>query len=289
MSISVFLDSGAYSAKSQGVHIDIQEYISFVQSNSKVLDVYANLDVIGDPEATLQNQKIMEKAGLKPLPVFHVGEDEQKYLKHYVDNYDYVAIGGMVKYGRLTEFLDRVFSKYICDDKGMPKVKVHGFGMTNLKLMLRYPWYSVDSTSWIMTGSLGSIMIPRKKGNQYIYDKGSWKIQVSGRKGKDAWHFNNLPPVSRAIVEEFIQSKGFIMGESLFKKVDASYQPKDGEKWAGAADVDGKRELEVIVTSGLCNDYKLRDKLNIDYFVCLQEQIPKWPWKFNKPRTGFGL
>ena len=42
----------------------------------------------------------------------------------------------------LLPWLDRIFSTYICDDKGFPKVKTHGFGLTT-SLMIRYPWYSV--------------------------------------------------------------------------------------------------------------------------------------------------
>ena len=55
--INLFLDSGAYSAWSKGVTIDIDEYISFIKKNIKYITVYANLDVIGDPEATYRNQK----------------------------------------------------------------------------------------------------------------------------------------------------------------------------------------------------------------------------------------
>ena len=34
-------------------------------------------------------------------------------------------------------------------------MKVHGFGMTNPNLMQRYPWYSVDLSSWLKTGMYG--------------------------------------------------------------------------------------------------------------------------------------
>jgi hypothetical protein len=81
----IFLDSGAFSAMSQGVHIDIVDYIAFVKQNKSKLKVYANLDVIGNAEATLKNQEIMEKAGLSPLPCFHYGEDK-KYLQMYCEN-----------------------------------------------------------------------------------------------------------------------------------------------------------------------------------------------------------
>lgn len=140
--LSLFIDSGAFSAMSQGEKIDISKYIKFIKRYEKYIDIYANLDVIGDAEKTLQNQKTMEKAGLRPLPCYHFKEDI-KYFEYYLSNYDYIALGGMVGIRReiLSIWLDNLFGNYICDKEGMPKVKVHGFGMTSLKLMIRYPWY----------------------------------------------------------------------------------------------------------------------------------------------------
>ena len=74
----IFADSGAYSALSQGVDIDIDVYAEWLKANRHLFFVYANLDVIGDgaiaAEATWANQRILEDHGLAPLPVFHAGE-----------------------------------------------------------------------------------------------------------------------------------------------------------------------------------------------------------------------
>ena len=43
-----FLDSGAYSAMSRGVTIDLSEYCSFIKQYREKIDPYASLDVIGD-------------------------------------------------------------------------------------------------------------------------------------------------------------------------------------------------------------------------------------------------
>lgn len=159
--VELFLDSGAFSAWSKGASIDIQEYIEFIKQHEDVIEVYANLDVIGDAKATWKNQRIMERAGLHPLPIFHFGSPEH-FLEKYVSAYNYIGLGGTVGIaaGGIDSYLDRIFSKYICDAKGVPKVKVHGFGLTSLRLMLRYPWYSVDSTSWVVAGRMGSIYMP---------------------------------------------------------------------------------------------------------------------------------
>ena len=53
------------------------------------------LDGIGDPLQTYRNQLEMEARGIRPLPCFHAGEDE-KYLEYYIQNYEYITLGGMV-------------------------------------------------------------------------------------------------------------------------------------------------------------------------------------------------
>jgi len=160
-----------------GVHIDIHEYIKFIKENKDIISVYANLDVIGiggkqpnrlTAEKTLENQRIMEKAGLNPLPCFHFGEPVE-FLQYYVKNYDYLAMGVAGNTGtKLIPWLDECFSKYICDNKGFPKVKVHGFAVTSLQLMLRYPWFSVDSTSWVVTVEWEQLCSKKKEWKIYL-------------------------------------------------------------------------------------------------------------------------
>ena len=174
--IDLFLDSGAFSAFTQKIEIDINKYIQFIKKHKKYIDVYANLDVIGNAEATYRNQKIMEEKGLHPIPVFHATKEPLLWLKKYVDEgYSYIAIGGMaggdISVKQIYPVLDEVFNDILTDSKGIPKVKIHGFGLTSLKLMLRYPWYSVDSTSWIITGCLGSINVPCFESGKYVYNK----------------------------------------------------------------------------------------------------------------------
>lgn len=138
-----------------------QDYIDFLKKEAKDLFVYVNLDVINNAELTWQQQLLLEQNGLSPMPVFHISSDE-KYLRRYVDNYDYIAIAGMGGNSRKNVFpmLDHLFKKYIMDDKGKPRVKVHGLAATSLPLMQRYPWYSVDSSTCHKLAIYGNILIP---------------------------------------------------------------------------------------------------------------------------------
>jgi hypothetical protein len=291
--IDLFLDSGAYSAFTKNVKIDINEYITFIKENEDVIDVYSNLDVISSAEGTWRNQIKMEKVGLHPLPVYHYGEDIS-WLQKYLDRgYDYMSLGGMVPISTadLRPWLDNLFSKYLTDEKGIPFIKIHGFGLTSLSLLFRYPWYSVDSTSWVMTSRMGGIQMPRWKGGEWCYDENSWKISVSNKSPsqKDAGaHFTTMTVKEKELVLKYIEEKGYCMGSSTFRIEKEGYVLQDDERWAEKK-TKGPREVEKIEVVGLCNDYKLRDELNIIYYLDLEKSIPEWPWAFKIKRGGFGL
>lgn len=283
--VDLFLDSGAFSAKTQGITIDIQDYISFIKEHEAVLNVYANLDVIGDPIGTRKNQRIMERAGLSPLPVFHFGEDPEKYLKPLINKYEYICIGGMVKSGELVTFLDNIFSKYICDENGFPKVKIHGFGLTSLRLMLRYPWFSCDSTSWVLAGRMGGVYIPKFRNGKYVYDIDPWKIAVSNQSPntKEAGqHITTLSPNQKKVLFAYIHEKGYVLGSSHFKKVKQIHELKENEKWAEKKPKSKTdlRLLEIIDEPGISNKYQLRDEMNIMYYLDLEKSIPAYPRQF---------
>lgn len=312
--ISLFLDSGAFSAWSKNVKIDIQNYIDFIKQNEQNIDHYSVLDSIGDPIKTLENQNIMEEAGLHPIPCFHYGEDI-KYLQYYIDNYDYISLGGMVPISskELIIWLDSLFSKFICDVKGLPKTKVHGFGMTSLNLMFRYPWFSVDSTSWVLTGRFGSVFVPKFKDERYVYNENSWKVCVSNQspsQSNEGQHFNTFSPMEQEIITQYFDLKGFKIGKSEYRKENRkSYKLQSGEKWINSDTAPAARELiettgvyvssgilamrdlvEIVIEPGLSNDYKQRDELNIIYFLDLEKEFRPWPWAFkNKQIQGFGL
>ncbi len=266
--------------------------------------MYANLDVIGiggkqpnelTAKLTLENQKIMEAAGLDPLPCFHFGEPFD-YLEYYIENYDYVALGVAGNTGlKLIPWLDACFGEYICDDKGFPRIKIHGFAVTSLPVMMRYPWWSVDSTSWVQTGRMGSIYVPRYRNGEWIYDENSWKIAVSSRSpnNKEAGkHIDTLSPRQKQVILDYVHAKGYALGKSRFEKVSQSHELKEGERWAEKKpkDKSAKRLLEIIEEPGLSNRYQLRDELNIIYFQDLEKSMPEWPWPYKKKGVkGFTL
>lgn len=145
----LLLDSGAYSAMTQGFPIDVHEYATWLKRWTPYAMAYANLDVIRNPEATWAHQRILEDDyGFAPLPVFHVAE-EWSWLDHYADRYDYVALGVAGNHRRTADtpvywsWLVRCFHRV--QSKG---VRLHGFGISNVGVVNALPFYSVDSSSW---------------------------------------------------------------------------------------------------------------------------------------------
>lgn len=206
----VFLDSGAFSAFTLGATIDLPEYCNYINRNRDLWRVEDGdmmcsvLDGIGDPLKTYQNQLAMEQLGAKPLPCFHFGEDE-RYLEWYVANYSYITIGGMV--GKPSEtlrvWLDRIWEKYMIDGSGRPRLKVHAFGITAVPIMQRYPWYSVDSSSWIQAAAFGSIFTP---------DWGPIAVSEKSPSRHDAGrHLTTLTQVEQEAVLTTLEKQGFTL------------------------------------------------------------------------------
>lgn len=307
----IFLDSGAFSAYTRGININIEDYINFIKKHKEYISLYAVLDVVGDAESTLQNQRIMEKAGLKPIPCFHLGEP-LSYLEKYVHEYEYVAIGGMAKIpseSQLILFLDDCFD-IICDKKSMPKIKVHAFGVTRTPILTKYPFYSADSSSWLLTAAVGGIYVPwRKKDGSWDYleelpGKKTQKICVSSiskvlRTGVGS-HFANVSRKKQQVILDWISEHGYEMGTSSFRAVSPDYKLKEGERECCVKHIindvlcigsiqnnmteSKERIIETIHVPGLSNSYQMRSRINALFFRELGEHIPKWPWPW-KGRT----
>lgn len=200
--IKVFLDSGAFSAFTTGIDVDIKAYCDYCLKHERIIEVASVLDGIGDPLKTWQNQQLMESYGVQPLPCFHYGEPDE-YLVHYIENYEYITLGGMVPIStpQLKLWLDRIWHEFLTDDQGRPKVKVHGFGLTVIDLMMRYPWFSVDSSSWLQISSFGNVLIPEF--GIVCFSEASPQTKNAGR------HFDNLSTPEQDAVRYAVEKRGY--------------------------------------------------------------------------------
>jgi hypothetical protein len=139
-----FFDSGAFSVTTYQAAVLLDHYVQWLLDRKP--SIYAALDVLYNGPKSKRNFDLMLDRGLKPIPVFHPQENFD-ILRHYLKYSTWVGIGGLVSgqyRGKLNlDFLDRCWQ--IIFETHWPW-RIHGFGINQKQLMLRYPWYSVDST-----------------------------------------------------------------------------------------------------------------------------------------------
>jgi len=286
--ISFFLDCGAYSADSQGKPVDLEEYIAYIKQHEHLLDIYPVLDVIGNAEETWKNQQIMEDAGLKPLPVFHV-EDNMNHLFQCLE-YEYFCLGGMAggAGGKTRQaFLNKCFD-IICDTPDRkPKSKVHGFGLASPSLMVQYPFYSVDTSSWVAYSQYGIILVPKhdNAGNP-LYGATPTKIFVTERSPKmeiEGQHFKNLTSKEKDFVLKYIEDLGFQMGKSSTFEVSEDYTLQESETFMNKE----KTRVERAEICGISNNNSMRYVYNMRYFQAIADSCSEWPWSWSPKIRSF--
>lgn len=177
------VDSGAFTVWNKGGVIKVAEYIRKLIELLPHFDVAANLDVIPGKKgmaAADYTPEITEKAALEGwknylaisfslkahgidaqriMPIYHQGES-MDWLKKMVDHgATYIGISPSNDYAtaQRQHWLDEVFD-YL---RSLPAVpKTHGYAVTSPVLMKQYPWFSVDSASWVQQGGYGQVSTP---------------------------------------------------------------------------------------------------------------------------------
>jgi len=241
-----------------------EDYIRFVLKNDKYLYAYVNMDIINNAEESYKSLKYMESKGCHPLPVFHLGNNED-WLRRYVDEgYKFICIGGITPnpYPNLEEPLDRIWGDILTDKQGMPKVKVHGLACTSYQSLVRHPWFSVDSATWTKLGAWGAIYVPRKNPKTGVFDFNirPYAMQVSEKSssvGKRNDHLWTITGKESNQIKEWLKHIAIPVGNAKEK--------------------------------GVINDYECRMKANLLFFQALCDFLPKWPWAFNKSFKKKGL
>jgi hypothetical protein len=200
--MDLFLDCGAFSANEKEETISINRYADFIQQHGALFSLMANLDVIGDGPKSWENLKALESMGCNVVPVFHYEDDEKFLVKMLDGGYRVIALGGLVGASRniLREWLDDIWSKILIHPNGNPRVMVHGFGLTDFELMFRYPWYSIDSTSWARAGIFGECVFHQNN----RFHKIIFSNDNSSTRTSEGWHYNHLSKQQRATIDKWL-------------------------------------------------------------------------------------
>lgn len=160
---SFLLDSGAFSymngATGNGVDWDkyIEDYANFINKHNIKLFMELDIDsVVGIKQVERLRVKLEKLTNKKCIPVWHKSRGKDYWLK-LVKEYNYVAIGGIVT-KEITSKEYKYFNWFI-DTAKKENCKVHALGFTNLKGLTKYPFYSVDSTSWLSGNRFGGVYL----------------------------------------------------------------------------------------------------------------------------------
>lgn len=252
----------------------VDDYAAFIKKYQYGIDLYANVDAIPNPEITWRNQRYMEGVhGLDPVPCVHYTEDLVWLKKYIKKGYEIIALGGLVGSAGQDScrlWLDKAFD-IVCDTKNrLPKVKIHGFGVTTYGLLFRYPWYSVDSTTWTKAGGFGTIWVPHYRKGKPVFTQLPQdhpyivNVSMDSPVRKDRKHILNWSPNAKAVIQRWLDDCGIPMGRLN----------KDG----------------TIAEDGVITHHTYRRAANLHFFEALRNSLPKYPWPFRVVRRrGFNL
>ena len=179
----LLVDSGAHSAHTKGIELDLEEYIGFANDNIDKFTLYVQVDKIPGkyrmpktakdwleaPALSWENYLYMRERSKDPsklVPVFHQGEDF-KWLKNMCDytfsdgsHIPYIGLSprGDVSLKDKYDFSAECFG--VIQQSKNPNVKTHAFGATSLEMLERLPYTSADSTTWVLVSAFGQVWMP---------------------------------------------------------------------------------------------------------------------------------
>ena len=152
------LDSGAFTFM-QGTggvpNFDeyVERYADFINRNHVKKFFELDIDVVVGYNRVKKIRKRLENlTGQQSIPVWHLSRGLDEY-KRMCDEYDYVAVGGIVsgeidkkKYGALPSLISEAHKR---------GAKIHGLGFTALDWLKICHFDSVDSTAWTTGNRFG--------------------------------------------------------------------------------------------------------------------------------------
>ncbi len=289
--MAFILDSGAFSAWTRQVSIDLDQYIDFCSRHPQV-DYYVNLDVIpGSPTGqNMHTESIIEQAAAqgwknyckmirqlpieKVIPVYHFQESLKWLDKMLSTEAPYIGIGfGRANTTRLRAGWLKQIRRHLTGSDGKCIRAVHGFAVTGFDLMKCFPWHSVDSASWVQAGGFGKIYVPRYVAGAFDYSKDPTVFNVSDSsptRGEFNQHVLDTSPLVRSRVSAYLDSCGIPYGASEEVDVSPDYKLQVGrERWKQK----GQRIIRVT-ERGVVSDDQYRKLINAIFFHRVNDALP---------------
>jgi hypothetical protein len=272
---------------------------------------FATVDAIGNGEITWKAQEYFEKEhGLRPVPIVHFNEPLSWFHRYLEKGYDMIGIGGLATLPKRTlvkKWVDGAF-RIVCPRSNgyLPLTRVHGFAVTSFEYLMRWPWYSVDSTSFLIYASYGMILVPPflkgskrtafdflKKpivtsvsawGRQIDYDS---KIHVVNTIDRRSTKALIRPEREKFKIKRGVVTQGMIDfpgGAAAHYNRTLHHNCMAWLEYIGA-ELGETAEDGTVISKGISNDNALRVGANVRYYKELAEHLPKYPWPFEPTKA----
>lgn len=259
LGVDVFADSGAYSAFTTGATITVREYAAWLKEWRGCFSAAAALDVIGNPHASLaQTHELVAELGdigCPVIPVYHGTDGSIDWLDRYIDaGFKYIGIApGPVRRDR------KLFMHWLraCFARKPDDVGYHGFAVTGIDAMRAFPWYSVDSTSWMSGLRYGNLGLWDAAARRYrVLDMrnarklmdaqpmlGAYGLQLGDVRADDY----NMPAVVRASALSCQRLESYLSKTAVYQQAPRALT------WPGSGDALLRYYLGVIPGQGSPN------------------------------------
>jgi hypothetical protein len=174
--VDLWVDSGAYSAWTKGILLDVPGYAKFLDQLRPKLKRFrkvhlVSLDIIPGSygvkpsqddfkkalEGTVKNTEQLIKLGFPVIPVFHQGEPKEVFNYYLGLGIDYLGISP----ANDSKQSDRLRFVRSClpliPREGNTFLATHNFGNVVSNQLTAFPFYSADSTGWKIAVGYGEM------------------------------------------------------------------------------------------------------------------------------------
>ena len=153
LGLRLFCDCGAFTAKAKNLSIDPDQYAAFIEVAYRYFDKYTSLDHYYAPvDATVIEYVKLWGLGLSPIYVSHAGEslEELRRVLHGERGFKPMNVGwgGAARDGAgvRIEYVHQMLK--LIPPEQLLDMQIHGFGMLQESLVKRFPFTSVDASTF---------------------------------------------------------------------------------------------------------------------------------------------
>ena len=217
--VRLMMDSGAYSAKTQGKPIPHEEFLAFVQKNLDYISIPIMMDTVLDPAQTEKDWAIAQASGIKFMYAFHRPEPWE-FFDRNVPGAPYTGLAPMpksaasVKLNWFGKCLHRAGARKGRFEYASP---MHLLGSAAERVISKMEAVSADSSSWSMAvGVHAATRTP--------YGTVSWMRNPKTPKPNQ---FVNLKPEKQELLRGYVRKTIGLEADDLVTDATMNWNVKD--------------------------------------------------------------